>query len=161
MLENYISTVQRHRSNGRDAFVLPTHPPLMIKKKEKILPCTIQVIITPSATPLPCCRAASSPCAAAWTARLPSPSDAAVPCHGAWPAVMRVNTTNVQDEGLRIGGRGRWYVTNVSIIFDAPCLFYTNCYMFYLHFVTLLWFICTNLLIVAKVYNVLVLHFYV
>ena len=24
----------------------------------------------------------------------------------------------------------RWYVANVSIIFDAPCLFYVNCYMF-------------------------------
>jgi hypothetical protein len=31
--------------------------------------------------------------------------------------------------------------------------------MFYLHFVTLLCFIWTNLLIVAKVHNVLVLHF--
>jgi hypothetical protein len=52
-----------------------------------------------------------------------------------------------------------WYVANVSIIFDAPCLFYTNCYIFCLHFVVLLWFIWTNLLIVAKVHNVLVLHF--
>jgi hypothetical protein len=52
-----------------------------------------------------------------------------------------------------------WYVTNVYIIFDAPCLFYTNCYMFCLHFVALLWFIWTNLLIIAKVHNVLVLHF--
>jgi hypothetical protein len=24
-----------------------------------------------------------------------------------------------------------WYVANVSIIFDAPCLFYTNCFMFF------------------------------
>jgi hypothetical protein len=23
-----------------------------------------------------------------------------------------------------------WYVSNVSIIFDAPCLFYTNCFVF-------------------------------
>jgi hypothetical protein len=36
---------------------------------------------------------------------------------------------------------GMLNVANVSIIFDAPCLFYTNCYMFYLHFVALLWFI--------------------
>jgi hypothetical protein len=28
--------------------------------------------------------------------------------------------------------------TNVSIIFDAPCLFYTNCFMFYLHFMAFL-----------------------
>ena len=27
-----------------------------------------------------------------------------------------------------------WYVVNVSIIFDAPCLFYTNSYMFRAHF---------------------------
>ena len=27
-----------------------------------------------------------------------------------------------------------WYVANVSIIFDAPCLFYTNYLMFYLCF---------------------------
>jgi hypothetical protein len=45
------------------------------------------------------------------------------------------------------------------IIFHAPCLFYTNCYIFCLHFVALLWFIWTNLLIVAKVHNVLVLRF--
>jgi hypothetical protein len=32
-----------------------------------------------------------------------------------------------------------WYVANVSIIFDAPCLFYTNSSMFYLHFVALLY----------------------
>jgi hypothetical protein len=56
-------------------------------------------------------------------------------------------------------GMEHWYVANVSIIFDAPCLFYTNCYMFCLRFVILLWFIWTNLLIVAKVHNVLVLHF--
>jgi hypothetical protein len=31
-----------------------------------------------------------------------------------------------------------WYVANVSIIFDAPCLFYTNCFMFCLNFVTFL-----------------------
>jgi hypothetical protein len=31
-----------------------------------------------------------------------------------------------------------WYVANVSIIFDAPCLFLTNCYMFCLHFVAFL-----------------------
>jgi hypothetical protein len=31
-----------------------------------------------------------------------------------------------------------WYVSNVSIIFDAPCLFYTICFMFCLHFVAFL-----------------------
>jgi hypothetical protein len=31
-----------------------------------------------------------------------------------------------------------WYVANVSIIFDASCLFYTNCCMFCLHFVAFL-----------------------
>jgi hypothetical protein len=30
------------------------------------------------------------------------------------------------------------YVSNVSIIFDAPCLFYTICFMFCLHFVAFL-----------------------
>jgi hypothetical protein len=33
--------------------------------------------------------------------------------------------------------------------FWCSILVYTNCYMFYLHFVALLWFIWTNLLIVA------------
>jgi hypothetical protein len=33
---------------------------------------------------------------------------------------------------------GWWYIANVSIIFDAPCLFYTNCFMFCLHFVAFL-----------------------
>jgi hypothetical protein len=33
---------------------------------------------------------------------------------------------------------GSWYVTNVSIIFDAPCLFYTNCFVFWLHFMAFL-----------------------
>jgi hypothetical protein len=32
-----------------------------------------------------------------------------------------------------------WYIANVSIIFDTPCLFYTNSYMFCLHFVVLLY----------------------
>jgi hypothetical protein len=27
-----------------------------------------------------------------------------------------------------------WYVSNISIIFHAPCLFYTNCFVFCLHF---------------------------
>jgi hypothetical protein len=31
-----------------------------------------------------------------------------------------------------------WYVANLSIIFDAPCLFYTNCFLFCLHFVAFL-----------------------
>jgi hypothetical protein len=31
-----------------------------------------------------------------------------------------------------------WYVANISIIFDAPCLFYTNYFMFCLHFVAFL-----------------------
>ena len=33
---------------------------------------------------------------------------------------------------------GMLIVSNVSIIFDASCLFYTNCYIFGLHFVALL-----------------------
>jgi hypothetical protein len=60
---------------------------------------------------------------------------------------------------LKFASVAHWYIANVSIIFDAPCLFYINCYMFCLYFVALLWFIWTNLLIVAKVHNVLVLHF--
>jgi hypothetical protein len=39
-----------------------------------------------------------------------------------------------------------WYVANVSIIFDAPCSFYTNCFMFCLHFVVFYEFSRTNLL---------------
>jgi hypothetical protein len=39
-----------------------------------------------------------------------------------------------------------WYVSNVSIIFDAPCLFYTNCFVFCLHFVAFLCIFRTNLL---------------
>jgi hypothetical protein len=31
-----------------------------------------------------------------------------------------------------------WYVSNVSIIFDTPCVFYTICFMFCLHFVAFL-----------------------
>jgi hypothetical protein len=38
--------------------------------------------------------------------------------------------------GIKLGDA--WYVANVSIIFDAPCLFYTNCFMFCLHFVVFL-----------------------
>ena len=38
-------------------------------------------------------------------------------------------------EGVKLGDA--WYVSNVSIIFDAPCLFYTNYPMFYLCFGTL------------------------
>jgi hypothetical protein len=34
--------------------------------------------------------------------------------------------------GVKLGDA--WYVSNVSIIFDAPCLFYTICFMFCLHF---------------------------
>ena len=37
--------------------------------------------------------------------------------------------------GVKLGDA--WYVSNVSIIFYAPCLFYTNCPMFYLCFGTL------------------------
>jgi hypothetical protein len=33
---------------------------------------------------------------------------------------------------------GGWYVSNVSIIFYAPCLFYTICFMFCLPFVAFL-----------------------
>jgi hypothetical protein len=39
-------------------------------------------------------------------------------------------------EGVKLGDA--WYVSNVSIIFDAPCLFYTICFMFCLHFVAFL-----------------------
>jgi hypothetical protein len=38
--------------------------------------------------------------------------------------------------GVKLGDA--WYVSNVSIIFDAPCLFYTICFMFCLHFVAFL-----------------------
>jgi hypothetical protein len=38
----------------------------------------------------------------------------------------------------------RWYVADVSIIFDAPCLFYTNCFVFCLHFVAFYAFSGTN-----------------
>jgi hypothetical protein len=38
----------------------------------------------------------------------------------------------------RVKLRDAWYVSNVSIIFDAPCLFYTICFMFCLHFVAFL-----------------------
>jgi hypothetical protein len=39
-----------------------------------------------------------------------------------------------------------WYVSNVSIIFYAPCLFYTICFMFCLHFVVFFVISGTNLL---------------
>jgi hypothetical protein len=38
--------------------------------------------------------------------------------------------------GVKLGGG--WYIANVSIMFDAPCLFYTNCFVFCLHFVAFL-----------------------
>jgi hypothetical protein len=38
--------------------------------------------------------------------------------------------------GVKLGDA--WYISNVSIIFDAPCLFYTICFMFRLHFVAFL-----------------------
>jgi hypothetical protein len=38
--------------------------------------------------------------------------------------------------GVKLGDA--WYVSNVSIIFDAPCLFYTICFMFCLHYVAFL-----------------------
>jgi hypothetical protein len=94
---------------------------------------------------------------------VPDPSSASVvlllwrlPCH----ACEILDAEAAASEG-GLHGRvyGEWYVANVSIIFDAPCLFYTNCYIFCPHFMTLLWFIWTNLLIVAKVHNILVLHF--
>jgi hypothetical protein len=34
---------------------------------------------------------------------------------------------------------GHWYVANISIIFDAPCFFYTNLYIFCLYFFALLY----------------------
>ena len=39
-----------------------------------------------------------------------------------------------------------WYVSNVSIISDIPCLFYINCYMFYIHFISYYDIYWTNLL---------------
>ena len=41
---------------------------------------------------------------------------------------------------------GHWYVSNVSIISDVPCSYYTKCYMFYLHFIAFIAFSWTNLL---------------
>jgi hypothetical protein len=38
--------------------------------------------------------------------------------------------------GVKLGDA--WYVATVSIIFDALCLFYTNCFVFCLHFVAFL-----------------------
>jgi hypothetical protein len=38
--------------------------------------------------------------------------------------------------GVKLGDA--WYVSNVFIIFDAPCLFYTICFMFCLYFVVFL-----------------------
>jgi hypothetical protein len=38
--------------------------------------------------------------------------------------------------GVKLGDA--WYVSNVSIIFDAPCLFYTICFIFCLHLVAFL-----------------------
>jgi hypothetical protein len=38
--------------------------------------------------------------------------------------------------GVKLGDA--WYVSNVSIIFDASCLFYTICFMFCLHFMAFL-----------------------
>jgi hypothetical protein len=46
--------------------------------------------------------------------------------------------------GVKLGDA--WYVSDVSIIFYAPCLFYTNCFVFCLHFVLFLCFFGTNLL---------------
>jgi hypothetical protein len=39
--------------------------------------------------------------------------------------------------GVKLGDA--WYVSNVSIIFDVPCLFYTVCFMFCLHFMAFLY----------------------
>jgi hypothetical protein len=39
--------------------------------------------------------------------------------------------------GVKLGDA--WYVSKVSIIFDTPCLFYTICFMFCLHFVAFLY----------------------
>jgi hypothetical protein len=38
--------------------------------------------------------------------------------------------------GVKLGDA--WYVSNISIIFDASCLFYTICFMFYLYFIAFL-----------------------
>jgi hypothetical protein len=45
-----------------------------------------------------------------------------------------------------VGSGWQWYVSNVSIIFDAPCLFYSNCFVFCLHFMAFYAFSGTNLL---------------
>jgi hypothetical protein len=46
--------------------------------------------------------------------------------------------------GVKLGDA--LYVANISIIFDAPCLFYTNCFVFRLHFMSFYAFSGTNLL---------------
>jgi hypothetical protein len=52
-------------------------------------------------------------------------------------------TTVTRDER---GAMTHWYVSNVSIIFDAPCLFLHHLLSVLLHFVAFLWFSRTNLL---------------
>jgi hypothetical protein len=44
--------------------------------------------------------------------------------------------------GVKLGDA--CYVANISIIFDAPCLFYINCFMFCLHFVAFLCIFCNQ-----------------
>jgi hypothetical protein len=53
---------------------------------------------------------------------------------------LRFSCGNWFMEGSPLGRKSwkDWYVANVSIIFDAPCLFYTNCFLFCLHFVAFL-----------------------
>jgi hypothetical protein len=59
---------------------------------------------------------------------------------GTWhnPACAAFRTYQSIDSCICLGYPVRWYVANVSIISDAPCLFYTNCFVFCLHFVAFL-----------------------
>ena len=47
---------------------------------------------------------------------------------------------------LELNMRDHWYVSNVSIISDVPCLFYDNTYMVCLHFISYYGIYWTNLL---------------
>jgi hypothetical protein len=76
-----------------------------------------------------------------------------LPCvtAGFWEALLkflyqgRQGKYGILAEGL-IGLIGYWYVSNVSIIFDAPCLFIHHLLCVLLHFVAFYTFSRTNLL---------------
>jgi hypothetical protein len=59
-----------------------------------------------------------------------------------WTHSPRMNYSRITLEAgmamKKASGDDSWYVANVTIIFDALCLFYTNCFMFCLHFVVFL-----------------------